>query len=227
MRLGPWAPRLALGALGVGLVVAVVLISLDERKGERIEIKGGPEVQQLYGGIAQDGPWLGPREAPVTVAVFNDLQAPSGADYQLETVEPLVEDYARTGEARLELRHFSFTGHRTNLAAYGVVAAGGQGRAWQYADLFFRNQDEAPGGLVDDEFLADVARAVPELGTDDWREAFDSAAVRDRVEADADLTTELGFPAGATVVITAESGTKTLEDYPSLHEIEAAIASLE
>lgn len=223
----PWLPRLVLGAGAVGLLAAIVSIAVGQGGSDRITVHGAEQMQELIGGIPQDGPYLGPADAPLEITVFNDLQAPSGADYERDTVDPLIEQYARPGDARIELRHFSFTSHETNLAAYAAVAAGEQDREWQYAELFFRNQGEAPAATVTDEFLRDIANAVPELDADTWSGDRGSPAVKARVEADAKLALDLRLPAEPAVVVTGPEGTQRLEDSPSLDDVRAAIASVE
>jgi protein-disulfide isomerase len=223
----PWLPRVVLGVLGLAVLAAIVSISVGQGGSDRVTISGAGEMQQLIGGIQQDGAYIGDPDAPVTATVFNDLQAPIGADFQLDVVDPLIEEYVRTGDVRLELRHYSFTGRATNLAAYGAVSAGEQDRQWQFADLFFRNQNEAPGATVTDEFLRDIANAVPELDAEAWEDDLDSAEVADRVEADGDLATQLEVPAAPAVVVTGPTTTRELDDGPTLSEIEAAIASVQ
>jgi protein-disulfide isomerase len=222
----PWLPRLLLGAGAIGLLAAIISISIGRGGPEKITITGGNEVQQLIAGIPQDGPFLGRDDASVEIVVFNDLQCSPCADYELDVVDPLIERYARTGKARFEFRHFSLGQSETTKAAYAAVAAGEQDREWQYLDLFFRNQDEAPHGTVSDELLRDLGNAIPEFDLDGWKEARDSAAVADRVEADARLATELRLPANPAVVVTGRVGSEQLEDSPSLDEIEAAIESV-
>ena len=196
-------PRLLLGVGAVGVLAAVVSLSIGEGGPEKIAISGGEQTQQLIAGIPQDGPYLGPSDASVTITVFNDLQCSSCDDYELHTVDPLIEQYARTGEAKLEFRHISLGAHETTRAAYAAAAAGEQDREWQYIDLLFRNQDEAPAGTVSEEFLKDIGNAVPEFDLDAWSAARDSAEVKDRVEADATLAAELGLRiSGPSVVVT-------------------------
>jgi protein-disulfide isomerase len=216
-----------LGVVGAALLAAMISIAVGQGGSDRTRIEGGEEMQQLIGGIPQDGAFLGPADAAVTITVFTDLQAPSGADYEQEVVDPLIEEYARTDDARLELRHFSFTSAETNSAAYAAVAAGEQDREWQYADLFFRNQDEAPGGTVTDQFLRDIANAVPELDADTWAGDLESTAVGETVQADAQLALDRRLPAAPAVVVTGPTDTKQLDDTPSLDEVRAAVAALE
>ena len=150
-------------------MAAVVSLSIGEGGPEKIAISGGEQTQQLIAGIPQDGPYLGPSDAAVTITVFNDLQCSSCDDYELQTVDPLIEQYARTGEARLEFRHISLGEAETTKAAYAAAAAGEQDREWQYIDLLFRNQDEAPAHTVSDEFLEDIGNAIPDFDLDAWK----------------------------------------------------------
>ena len=227
MRASPWLPRLLLGAGAIGLIAVVVSLSVGEGGPKKIEIGGGEQTQQLIAGIPQDGPYLGPSDAAVTITVFNDLQCSSCADYQLDTVDPLIEQYVRTREARLEFRHISLGAAETTTAAYAAAAAGEQDREWQYIDLLFRNQDEAPAHTVSDEFLADIGNAIPDFDRDAWNEARDSSEVADRVEADARLAADLRLRVeGPSVVVTGPGGTEVLQDSPSNEAIEAAVSAV-
>lgn len=222
-----WVPRLALGAIAVIVVSVVVSIAVGEGGPQPRGVSGANDVQRIFGGIAQDGPRLGPADAAVKVSVFNDLQCTTCATYQVETVEPLVEEYARPGRAQLELRHFSIGSHRTTLAALAATAAGEQGHQWQFADLFVRNQDLASERGVSEELLREVAEAVLRLDVAEWEEALEDPALADRLESDADLAVRLRLPAGPAVVVEGPGGQRELAESPSLPEIEAAIAEVE
>ena len=223
----PWLPRLLLGVGGIGLIAAVVSLSVGEGGPEKITISGGEQTQELIAGLPQDGPDLGSSDAAVTITVFNDLQCSTCDEYQLDTVDPLIEQYARSGEARFEFRHLSLGEAETTKAAYAAAAAGEQDREWQYIDLFFRNQDEAPAHIVSDEFLRDVGNAIPDFDRDAWEAARDSSAVQDRVEADARLAADLSLRVqGPSVVVSGPGGTKVLQDSPSKEEIDASVSAV-
>jgi protein-disulfide isomerase len=222
----PWVPRLLLGAGLIGLLAAIVSLSVGQGGPEKITITGGDEVQQLVAGIAQTGPYLGPADAAVTITVFNDLQCGSCADYETGTVDPLIEEYARSGRARLEFRHLSFGQAETTIAAHAAVAAGEQDREWQYIELFFRNQDEVSGSRVTAEFLRDIGNAIPDFDAESWEQERDSSEVAARVQADAALADDLHLPTtGPSVVVSGPGGTRQLEDSPSREEVEAAVAA--
>jgi protein-disulfide isomerase len=180
------------------------------------------EVQQLFGGIEQDGAFLGPDDADVTVTVFNDIQCVPCADFELNVVDPLVERYARTDQARLEFRHFSLAPNDTTLAAIASEAAGMQSRQWQYLDTFVRNQDLARGD-VDEQDLRDVAEAVPELDEDRWEEDYNSPEAEQNVRDDAMVANDLKLPAEPAIVVSGPGGQRTLIETPTLDDVEAAI----
>lgn len=220
-------PRLLLGAGAVVLGAAIVSLSIGTGGPQVIKIGGAGQVQELLGGIQQDGASLGPPGASVTINVFTDLQCSTCDAYELQVVDPLIEEYARTGRARLEFHNYSLGQAETTKAAYAASAAGQQDREWQFVELFFRNQDAAPSHTVTDEFLDDIGNTITDLDLDAWRRARESAAVMDRVEADGKLAADLGLRVNApSIVVDGPSGTKVLQDGPSKQEVDAAVAAL-
>jgi protein-disulfide isomerase len=219
-------PRLVLGAGAVALIYVIVSISVGE---------GGPrarapeeigDVQRLYGGIAQEGRRLGEADASLELELFTDMRCVECADYQREVVALLVEKYVRTGEALIELRHFSVAGPEVTLAAVAATAAGEQGRQWQFAELVLRNLDLAGPAGADRDFLDEVAEATPELDEDRWAEDLERAATREIVDADAELAFDLRLPAEPAVIVTGPGGSEELVESPGVEEIEAAIAAV-
>jgi protein-disulfide isomerase len=223
----PWVPRVLLAAGIVGLTAAVVSISLGTGGPKKIEITGGEEVQQLIAGVQQDGPSLGSPDAPVTLNLFTDLQCSTCDTYQLEAVEPLIEEYARGEDVRFELHNYSLGQADVTQSAYAATAAGEQDREWQFAELFFRNQDEAPGGTVTDEFLDDIANSIPDFELDAWHEAMGSEDVKASVDADQKLAAQYGLRVEApSIIVDGPGGTKVLQDGPSTGQVKAAIAEV-
>lgn len=219
-----WLPRALLGLGGLALVAAIVSIAIGEGGPAKTVPEGLDDVQRLIAGIPQDGARLGEDDAPVTISVFTDLLCASCADYQVGTIDPLVESYAREGEARFELRHVAITGRETTLPALAATAAGEQGRQWQYADLLSRNLGEL-GQEVRDEFLREIADATPELELEQWERDRASADAEEIVRADDDLAIELELSA-PSVVVEGPGGSVQLDESPSEDEIRGAVAEV-
>lgn len=219
-------PRALLLVGGGALIAAIVSIAVGEGGPRAEEIGGVNEVQRIFGGIAQEGAVLGAEDAEITVSVFNDIQCEPCADYQIEVIDPLVEEYARSGEVRFEFRHFSLAPNDTTVAAIAAEAAGEQERQWQYLDTFVRNLDVVISRDVDEEVLREVAEAVPQLEVDQWEEDLGSPETEELVREDAMLGAELELPADPAVVVDAPGGQRELIESPSIEQVEAAIAEV-
>src|SRR5262245_6953492 len=145
-----WVPRVLIVLGVIALTSAIVSISVGNGgPGAPALIGGVNDVQRIFGGIRQDGAYLGSPDAPVTISVFNDIQCRPCAAYETDTVDPLVEEYARGGDVRFEFRHFSVAPNDTTVAAIASEAAGVQDRQWQYLDTFVRNLDATGDHAID------------------------------------------------------------------------------
>jgi protein-disulfide isomerase len=219
-------PRVLLIVGGVAVIAAIVSIAVGEGGPTAADVSGVNDVQRIFGGIEQDGAYLGPGDAETTVTVFNDIQCDPCAGYEIEVIDPLVEEYARTGTARFEFRHFSLAPNDTTLAAIASEAAGAQARQWQYLDTFVRNQDLAISRDVDEDVLREIAEAVPQLEVDRWQEDFEAPESEELVRADAMLAAELELPADPAVVVSGPGGQRELTESPSAAAIESAITGV-
>jgi len=221
---------LTLGLIALGY--ALVNISTQEPGDEVVKIAGIEEAQRLFGGVPQEGDRVGSADAPVTIQVFNDLQCSSCREAYLSTIPTLVEDYARPGDVQLDWRHYSNAESPEQLGFYGAEAAAEQGYGWQYTYLFFRNQDEAEKFGVDQSFLESVAGSVEELDFPEWKEDLEKKGQNDgpidkRLEGYEELGQDLGIRVGQALIVSGPDGSETLQDSPSLAEIEAAIRKVE
>ena len=226
----PWVPRVLLGLGVAGLLGAIISLSVGTGGPQVIKISGGDDVQELLGGVQQDGTYLGSPDAPVTIGVFTDLQCSTCDNYELDTVDPLIAEYARSGGARFQFHNYSLGEADVTQSAYAATAAGQQDQEWQFAELFFRNQDEAPGGSVTDEFLDDIGNAMNSFTTFDlgaWHAAMDSQQVKDAVDADQKLAAEYGLRITApSIVVDGPRGQKVLQDGPTKDQVDAAVAEV-
>lgn len=223
----PWViALLALGLLALGYTI--VEISTQEAGDPVVHLDGISDAQRLFGGIPQEGERLGSDDAPVTIQVFNDLQCADCRDDFLSTIPELTERYVRPGDVKLLYRHYSNSINPEQLGFYGAEAAAEQNYGWQYTYLFFRNQDEAERFGVDQDYLASVAGGAEELDLREWEEdleekGFAGGSIEQRLESQEKLGRELKIRTGQGMIVSGPSGTVTLQDGPSLAEVEAAI----
>jgi protein-disulfide isomerase len=221
---------LALGL--IALAYAIVNISTQKANNDVVHIEGIEDAQRIFGGVPQEGARVGSSDAPVTIEVFNDLQCSSCQQDYLSTIPQLVEKYARAGSVQLHWRHYSNGENPIELGFYGAEAAAEQGYGWQYTYLFFRNQEEAKKFGVDQNFLDSVAGGVEELNFPEWEKDLEENGQKGglyekRLEGDEKLGEQLGIRVGQAMIVTGPNGSETLQEGPSLAEVEAAIEQVE
>jgi protein-disulfide isomerase len=219
---------LALGLFALGY--SIVEMSTQKPGDPVVHLEGISDAQGLFGGVPQEGDRLGSDDAPVTIQVFNDLQCSACQDDFLSTIPELTEKYARPGDVKLLYRHYSNSINPEQLGFYGAEAAADQGYGWQYIYLFFRNQGEAERFGVDQDYLDSVAGGVEELEFEEWsRDLEDNGdgAIEKRLEGYEKLGRDLKIRTGQGMIVSGPSGTVTLQEGPSLSEVEAAIAEVE
>jgi protein-disulfide isomerase len=212
---------IAIAAALIALVALIASLSLDEPERVPVEIEGAQVTQRLFGGLPQEGARLGDPEAPVTISVFNDLQCAGCDEWHRQAIVPLVEEHVRNGEVALEFRHFPIT--QRGLASVGAIAAGEQGRKWQFINVFFLNQDDAQREGADEDFLRRIASAVLELDVDQWAAGLDDPEAIETLDADTEAAATLRLPGEPAVVVDGPGGTEKLIETPSREQIEAAI----
>lgn len=226
----PWVIlglALALFALGY----AIVDIATQKAGPALVHLEGIGDAQEIFGGVPQEGDRLGSSDAPVTIQVFNDLQCSSCRDDFLGTIPALTERYARPGDVKLLYRHYSNSESPEELGFYGAEAAADQGYGWQYTYLFFRNQDEAKRFGIDQDYLDSVAGGIEELNEPEWLayledEGGPDGTIQRRLQGYEELGRDLRIRTGQAAIVSGQNGTRTLQDGPSLAEIEAAIEAV-
>jgi hypothetical protein len=208
----------------IALLAALVSISVGENREEDLVISGTGDVQELIGGIPQLGERLGNDDAPITLTLFTDVQAPLAADYQANVIDPFIEDEVRTGNAEIIFKNFSLGAKEVTLGGIGVEAAAEQDHGWQYAEMFMRNQDQVPQTGVNDDYLNEVAGNTPRLDVSAWEEANSSPDSEAAATEDADQAVQMPHKGdGVAVNVQGANGSELLEDSPSREEIDAAI----
>jgi protein-disulfide isomerase len=210
---------------------AIVNISTQKAGRAVVHLAGISEAQEIFGGVPQEGDRLGSSDAPVTIQVFNDLQCSSCQEAFLSTIPPLVNSSVRAGEVKLLYRHYSNSESPQELGFYGAEAAAQQGYGWQYTYLFFRNQEEAEKFGIDQDFLDSVAGGIEELNEPEWLEYLEDnggshGAISKQLQSYDELGQNLSIRTGQAAIVNGPSGTRTLQDSPTLAEIEAAIEAV-
>jgi protein-disulfide isomerase len=187
--------KLASAAVFLAIVVVVALIvvnsSSSDSGGDASSIEGAAAVSRSLQGIPQDEMVLGNPKAPVELVEFGDLQCPVCKGFAEEILPPIIENQVKNGEVKIDFRNFTIIGSQSVDAGAAALAAGEQGRGWNFVELFYRNQGGENSGYADDAFLEAVAEGAGVKDMEKWNE--DRTVLRAEVEETSEEAQQLDF----------------------------------
>jgi len=218
--------QLASGAVFLAIVVVVALIVINGSSsdgGDAENIEGASEVASALRGIPQSEMVLGDPKAPVKLIEFGDLQCPVCKGFAEEILPPIIENQVKNGEAKIDFRNFTIIGPQSVDAGAAALAAGTQGRGWNFVELFYKNQGAEDSGYADDAFLEAVAKAAGVKNLAKWNE--DRKLMRPQVEETTAEAQQLDFSGTPSFAIEGPSskGLETLGTPSSTGAFEEAI----
>jgi protein-disulfide isomerase len=210
----------------VAVIVALIVISQsggsDDGGGAPSMVQGAAQVDSELSGIPQDGQVLGDSSAPVTVVEFGDPQCPVCKAFSQQVAPQLISSQVKTGNVKYEYEPYIIIGPDSKPAMRAALAAGDQGRFWNYLQLFYRNQGEENSGYVTDDFLTNIAKGAGVPDIDEWNQSrngsqWDSILAKGTADAQS-----LGFNGTPSILVEGPKGQKPLSGF-TLPEIQAAI----
>jgi protein-disulfide isomerase len=170
--------------LSLALLIGVVAVAADgggssAAKRQLViprEPNAAARTYALLAGIPQHGSVLGYRKAPVTLQFFGDLQCKESRQVILGALPFLIRRYVRQG--KLQIRYRSKETDTKRAGGWfefreqqgAALAAGAQGKLWNFIDVFYRDQGPEFTGYVDKAFLDQIAEQAG-LDIEDWEEA--------------------------------------------------------
>jgi len=117
---------------------------------------------------------LGDSNAPFLIEVYSDYQCPFCANYFVETIIPIIDEYVNTGRARLIYQDLAFEGERSQWAAEAVHCANDQGKFWEYHQMIL--DERYISGKTDVYKKDNLKKVAKEIGLDEceFNICFDS-----------------------------------------------------
>jgi protein-disulfide isomerase len=163
--------QIGAGAVFLAIVVVVALIvanSGSDSGGDASNLQEVGAVDSLVNGIPQEGLVLGDPKAKVELIEYGDLQCPVCKAYSEKIIPEVIKSNVKNGEAKVVFHNFTIIGPQSVPAGAAALAAGAQGRGWNFLELFYRNQGAENSGYADDEFLTAVAKAAGVKNIAQW-----------------------------------------------------------
>jgi protein-disulfide isomerase len=211
--------------LAIVAVAALIVISANETDGGDTELEDVGLVKRDLKGIPQNGLVLGDPAAEVTLYEYGDLQCPVCKAFSEEIVPAVIDSKVRGGEAKIEFRNFTIISQESIPAAAAAIAAGRQGRGWDFVELFYRNQGLEASGYVTGEFLTGIARGAGVADISRWNRDRKSNATLARVKRETEEAQSLGLTGTPSFAVSgpATEGKEVLGTPGDAGTLEAAI----
>lgn len=131
-------------------------------------------------GIPQERAVLGNPDATVTLITFEDIQCPVCKAWTEEGQPGVVAEYVEPGKVKMRFAGLAFLGSDSEKALRYALAAGEQGKLWQFTELLYANQGPENSGWVSDDLLEQVATALG-LDWEQLQEDAESAVVSQQI----------------------------------------------
>lgn len=219
-------------AAGIAFLVAAVVVALivinassGGDGGDADDLEGVAETNAHLRGIPQRELVLGDPKAPIELVEYGDLQCPFCAGVAKDVLPPVIDNLVKKGDVKIEFRNFVIVGDESVDAGAAAVAAGKQGRGWNFVELFYRNQGRENDGYVTDEFLEAVAKAAGVGDLERWNRERKAKAAVNAVEATGQGAQSLGLTGTPTFAIKGPGtdGLEVLGTPTSAGQLEEAI----
>jgi protein-disulfide isomerase len=217
-----------LGVVAAAVVVVIVVIlvatgggskSKPPVVGSKVANQQAQTVSTLITGIPQSGNVLGSPTAPVTLQYFGDLECPICKEFTLGALPAVIQKWVRTGKLKIEYRSLETATRepetfRTQQIA--ALAAGKQGKMWNFIELFYHEQGEEDTGYVTEKYIQGLAQQIPGLNLATWTTARSESALANQVASDAQAANNAGFTGTPSFLLGKTGGTLTKFEAGSL-----------
>lgn len=168
----------ATGGNLIGAPDTLILSSRQNSQVQTIQIDFSVDID------TNSAPFLGKPEAPIIITVFSDFQCPYCSKVG-SLLEPILQ--RNPDNVKIAFKHFPLPMHNlARQAAWASMAAHQQGKFWEYHDQLFKNQST----LTDKKF-EEIAQGMG-LNMERFKQDLASAAVKDKVEKDAEEGRNIG-----------------------------------
>jgi protein-disulfide isomerase len=213
--------------LAVCLVAVLIAVSQSGSDSAGSGAKDAGLVERQLKSVPQHDTVLGNQKAKVSVIEYGDLQCPVCKAFSVEVAPNLISDVVRKGTAKYDLRQFTIIGPDSVKAAKAALAAGRQGRYWNFVELFYRNQGEENSGYVTDTFLESLARTAGVSDIAKWNADRRSARWDSELSRAEGEAQSLGIDATPSIVVEGPGGRRVVgSGVIPLSQIESAIEAV-
>jgi protein-disulfide isomerase len=208
--------RRMLIATGGAIVLVIALIVIqqvtkgDSNRPDPNNLAGIADVKTEFGGLTETAGTIGSSSAKVTISEYGDLRCPICKTFDNDVVPSVVDDFVRTGKAKLRFRVWPILGPNSVTAAQAAYAARQQHALWKYAALTYLNQGDETVNWFTTAFARSVAEAVG-LNLKQFDKDRKSAAATAAIAQVNSEATAAGYQGTPTISVSGPGGTLVVD----------------
>ena len=237
---GLHGPSLGIGA-GIAIVSilsALFAVNMIDTNPELQFEDNSPDVQEKSAqkpptqvdGLAlftsNGSPYLGDKNAPITLVEFGDYQCFFCNKFFHDTESSIVKNYVETGKVKIIFKDFTIIGPDSVGAANAAHCAKDQGKFWEYHDELYNNWGGENNGWASSENLVKFSQNIG-LNQDQFTQCMSDGKYKKLVEDSSNDARNLGitgtpafFVIGSDNQITRIPGAQPYEVFHNLFEAE-------
>jgi protein-disulfide isomerase len=235
--------RLLGGIVVIAIAIVAVAVAVSSGGGGSGSAPGlgtaaaksaGASVSSSLSGIPQAGNRVGSPSAKVTVTEYGDLECPICKDFANAGESSLIKNEVRAGTVKLVYRSLETATQGAPdgqtifpIQQAAALAAGQQGKGWDYILTFYKLQGPEATNYVTPAFLNGIAKLIPGLNYAQWASARTSSTLINQITADQQAAQAQGLNSTPTLVVQGPKGqAQPLVGNYSYSGIQAAIKSV-
>jgi protein-disulfide isomerase len=203
-------------AMLVGLGIGYLIWGRDGSASKTAVADESQGAPVRYDVSVDDDPFLGSKDAPVTIIMFSDYQCVYCQKWYTEVFTPLMQNYP--GKIRFVYRDFPLsTIHPSaTTAAEAADCAGDQNKYWDFFNAIFTGTEK-----LSDQSIQTYASAI-QLDMESFNQCLSSHKYKNEVEADFSYAADLGVQSTPTFFVNgiAVIGAQPYQVFSSLVEQE-------
>ena len=199
---------LAIAFVALVTVVGIASSSYYSTLVEMQQYKPNMSKQILDINLKNGSPVLGSENAPITIVEFGDYQCEACYHWFHNTRADIIDNYIKTGKAKLVFLDLPFLGRDSITAAQATYCAEDQGKYWDYHNILYNFQEEIDNGCASKDRLVAFAFNL-EMNSDEFSDCMDTSKYNKRVKANYDEAVKHGAEATPTFIIITSDGTPT------------------
>ncbi len=198
----------------IGALVGIFVAGNNSTTSASSKVADVSTVNNMLSGIPQQETSLGSKSAPVTMYAYEDLKCPICQNFNLNVFPSLIAKYVKTGQVNVEYIPQTFVGQAaapgdSARAAKFALAAAQQGKFWNFAELFYHNQQDENTTYVTNAFLTNIGKNVPGLNVSQALSDMNSSSISQALSSASTQFTQNGFSGTPSFQLSKNGSTPT------------------